>query len=82
MRTFSNSTWTAFLLAILLLISKPALSQPSSNYKYSPPAKLNDGIHTDLEVGVVTAGNYDRHDLKKSSFDIYPDIVFPALLDR
>lgn len=31
---------------------------------------------------VVTAANYDLQDLKKSSFDIYPDIVFPALLDR
>ncbi len=31
---------------------------------------------------VVTAGNYDRKDLKKNSFDIYADLVFSALLDR
>ena len=33
-------------------------------------------------VVVVTAGNYDKYDLKKGSWDIYPDIVYPALLDR
>ncbi len=37
---------TAFLIALLLLISKPALSQTGADYKYSPPAKLNDGIST------------------------------------
>ncbi len=31
---------------------------------------------------VVTAGDYDRHDLKKSPFDIHFDIVRPAVLDR
>lgn len=31
---------------------------------------------------VVTAGDYDRHDLKKSPFDIYFDVVRPAVLDR
>ncbi len=31
---------------------------------------------------VVTAGNYNKRDLKKSSGHIYEDIVFPALLDR
>lgn len=30
---------------------------------------------------VITAGNYDRHDLKKSPIDIYFDIVEPAVLD-
>ncbi|MCA1589507.1 MAG: beta-lactamase family protein [Acidobacteria bacterium] len=31
---------------------------------------------------VVTAGNYNKRGLKKSSFHIYGDIVYPALLDR
>lgn len=31
---------------------------------------------------VTTAGDYDRHDLKKSSLDIYFDIVRPAVLGR
>lgn len=31
---------------------------------------------------VVTAGDYDGHDLKKSPLDIYFDIVRPAVLDR
>lgn len=31
---------------------------------------------------VITAGDYDRNDLKKYSFDIYPELVFPARLDR
>ena len=42
-------------------------------------------VHIDSKTKamvVVTAGNYDRKDLKKNSFDIYPDIVFTALLDR
>lgn len=34
------------LLASLLLIPKPALCQPIADYKYLPPAKLNDGIQT------------------------------------
>ncbi|MBA3769560.1 MAG: serine hydrolase [Blastocatellia bacterium] len=31
---------------------------------------------------VVTAGNYNKRGLKKSSMHIYEDIVYPALLDR
>lgn len=31
---------------------------------------------------VVTAGDYNKRDLKKSSGHIYEDVVFPALLDR
>lgn len=31
---------------------------------------------------VVTAGDYDRHDFKKSPVDIHFDIVRPAVLDR
>lgn len=46
MRTLSTLICTTFLLAVLLLIPKSALSQQSSDYRYSPPAKLNDGIPT------------------------------------
>jgi hypothetical protein len=30
-------------------------------------------------VLVVTAGNYNRRDLRKNSFDIYPNFVYPAI---
>lgn len=46
MRNLSNSICTASLLAILVLLPKPVLSQLSPDYKYSPPAKLSDGINT------------------------------------
>lgn len=37
------------------------------------------GIDKKLKlVFVITAGNYNRSDLRKSSWDIYPDFVFPA----
>ena len=36
---------------------------------------------SDLMV-IITAANYDRRDLKKSSIDIYFDVVQPAILDR
>ena len=29
---------------------------------------------------IVTAGNYNRWDLRKSSFDIYTDFVYPAIM--
>ncbi len=45
MRILSTSICTA-LLAFVLLIPKPAQSQPSPSYKYSPPARQNDGIRT------------------------------------
>ncbi len=45
MITLSDSIFIA-LLAFLLLIPQPALSQPSPAYRYSPPAKRNDGIRT------------------------------------
>lgn len=32
-------------------------------------------------VVVVTAGNYNRRDITKGSFDIYPDFVFPAITE-
>ncbi len=32
-------------------------------------------------VLVITAGNYDRSDLRKSSWDIYFDFVYPALVN-
>ncbi|MEQ1642417.1 MAG: serine hydrolase [Pyrinomonadaceae bacterium] len=46
MNSLSNLMGTTFLLAILLLISGSAPSQPTSDYKYSPPAMFNDGIQT------------------------------------
>lgn len=30
----------------------------------------------------ITAGNYNQRDLKKGSYDIYPDIIFPAIYER
>lgn len=33
-------------------------------------------------VLVITAGNYDRSDLKKSSWDIYFDFVYPAIVNK
>jgi hypothetical protein len=61
MRNRSNSIGTTFLLALLLLIAKPAMSQPSPGYKCSPPAKLNDGLRTGTlrsekldEAGILT----------------------------
>jgi CubicO group peptidase (beta-lactamase class C family) len=33
-------------------------------------------------VLIITAGNYNRSDLKKSSWDIYHDFVFPAVLTK
>lgn len=33
-------------------------------------------------IVVVTAGNYNKRDLKKSSFDLYGDIVYAAILDK
>lgn len=46
MKSLSNLMGTTFLLATLLLISRSAPSQPTPDYKYSPPAMLNDGIQT------------------------------------
>jgi CubicO group peptidase (beta-lactamase class C family) len=46
MRKTLNSICTTFLLTVLMLIPTAALSQPISDYKYSPPAKLNDDIPT------------------------------------
>lgn len=31
---------------------------------------------------VVTAGNYNKRDVKKSSIEIFGDVVYPAILDR
>ncbi len=39
-------------------------------------------IHINKRSGVVlivTAGNYNRRDLRKSSFDIFPDFIYPAI---
>jgi len=33
-------------------------------------------------VAVITAGDYDRRNLQKSSMDIYIDLVQPALVSR
>lgn len=30
----------------------------------------------------ITAGNYNQRELKKGSYDIYPDIIFPAIYER
>ena len=30
-------------------------------------------------IVIITAGNYNRSDLKKSSFNIYPDLIYPAV---
>ena len=61
---------------------------PDENWPSGFIAFIGNGgqeVHIDAKTKVmvvVTAGNYNRNDLKKYSWDIYPDIVFPALLDR
>jgi CubicO group peptidase (beta-lactamase class C family) len=56
MKSLSNPIATAFLFAISLLVTNPALSQPAPDYKYSPPAKLNDGIRT----GTLSSAKLDE----------------------
>lgn len=56
MRTLSNSICAIFLLAVLLFIPRPTLSQQTSDYKYSPPAKLNDGI----PIGTLRSAKLDE----------------------
>ncbi len=80
MRNLSNSNFATFLIAILLLIPKPALSQPSPNYKYSPPAKLNDGIQTGtlksakLDEAKLVAGTNEI--LKGTYANIHSVLIF------
>ena len=51
-----NSNLAAFLSIILLLMPQTALSQQAADYKYAPPAKLNDGIKT----GTLRAAKIDE----------------------
>ncbi|CAN5227231.1 serine hydrolase [soil metagenome] len=80
MRNLSNLILTASLLAILLLIPKSALSQPSPDYKYSPPAKLNDGIQTGtlklakLDEAKLVAGTNEI--LKGTYANIHSVLIF------
>ena len=74
MSTLSNSICTAFMLAFLVLMPMRALSQPSSSYKYSPPAKLNDGI----DVSSLKAAKLDEAKIVAGTNEIlkgtYPNI--------
>ena len=80
MKGLSNSISPIFLLAILLLIAHSALSQPSSDYKYSPPARLSDGIQTGtlrsvkLDEAKVSAGMNEV--LKRTYGNIHSVLIF------
>lgn len=80
MKGLSNSISPIFLLAILLLIAHSALSQPSSDYKYSTPARLSDGIQTGtlrsvkLDEAKVSAGMNEV--LKRTYGNIHSVLIF------
>ena len=80
MRTLSNSICSAFLLAILFFVPKPAPSQTVPDFKYSPPAKLNDGIPTGtlssakLDKAKVSAGMNEV--LKRTYGNIHSVLIF------
>lgn len=80
MKSLSNSIGPTFLLALFLLIPRSALSQPSFDYKYSPPAKLNDGIQTGtlrsarLDEAKVSAG---MNEVRKRTYgNIHSVLIF------
>lgn len=56
MKESKISNCAAFLIAFLLLIQGFALAQQVSDYKYTPPVQLNDGIKT----GTLRAAKIDE----------------------
>jgi hypothetical protein len=56
MKTLTKSTRIAIFFAALLLTPSPALFQSPPVYKYSPPAKLNDGI----KIGTLRSAKIDE----------------------
>ena len=79
MSTLSNSICTALLLVALLLTPEPALSQPGRADKYSPPAKLNDGIPTgtlkSVKLQEKTLGAGTDEILKKTYANIHSLLI-------
>ncbi|CAN5227538.1 serine hydrolase [soil metagenome] len=64
-------------------LSTPINSVRSERVEFSGNGGQKVQIDTANQLMVVvTAGNYNKRGLKKSSFHIYEDIVYPALLDR
>ncbi len=74
MRNFSLQIFSLFLLAWALFIPVPAQSQAAPDYKYWPPAKLNDGIKT----GTLRSAKIDEAKIVSGTNEIlkgtYPNI--------
>ncbi|HSI87654.1 MAG TPA: serine hydrolase [Pyrinomonadaceae bacterium] len=66
MKNIADSTRFAILLAALLLAPSTALFQPAPDYKYSPPAKLNDGINT----GTLRSAKIDEAKIEAGTNEI------------
>lgn len=79
MRNLTNSMWFIILIAILMINPAPK-AYSVIEFSGNGGQKVLMDKTNDLIV-VITAGNYNAKSLKKHSFDILLDIVYPSIRD-